>query len=194
MQQHYASIQPTTNQLPVSATADRHHVADKTVVFQSPNGYDPGATFGGSGTSNTAASARGPHLKQLPTHFQWDFKTSTSTESSGGRTINQAGVSSPTKAPRPKTSLTTKESRITTPTARTQPTAAAVATTPLTASADEETPTPAASRIPKIYDNNPKIDPFTEPPALVPAVNTNLHFSSSGSVILFTRYKNLCHI
>jgi hypothetical protein len=54
-------------------------------------------------------------------------------------------------------------------------TTAVTTTTPVTVATTtqeegEETPA-TASRIPKIYLNNPKIDPFTESPALAPEVS-----------------------
>ena len=189
MQQH-PSFQPTnqqpsfqpTNQLPALPPADQHVAAEDPASFPAA----PAAFAGGSGA---AVSGGAPHLKQLPTLFQWDFKTTTTTEPSGGKSGNQAATS--TAAPRPESIVSTKTPRIVTqPTATVRP---SLPTAAVVQAEEDEAATTAASRIPKIYGNNPKIDPFTEPPALVSEVTKFIEFMSLWFVVILLLIRFVVH-
>jgi hypothetical protein len=148
---------------------------------------DPHAGGGAADSAFSAANTAGfpgapagtTNLKQLPTLFQWDFKTTTETPSAKSA---QSHGAEPAASPLPRsaTAQNRPSARPATSKAPRTTTAVTTTTTPVTAATttqEEEEETPAtASRIPKIYLNNPKIDPFTESPALAPEVFNKLCF------------------
>jgi hypothetical protein len=140
MQQSGFHTYQTPNQLSASSSADQH--------------------------VGEAAVSGGPALKQLPTLFLWDFKTTTVPP--GVKSVDPAS-STGTAPPQQQRSAVTKGPRITVAAGRQTKPAATTTTTTVPVEVTEEAST-VASRIPKIYLNNPKIDPFTESPAVAPQV------------------------
>jgi hypothetical protein len=134
-------------------------------------------------------------LKQLPTLFQWDFKTTTETPS--GKSAQSHGAEPAASPPRSATAQNRPAARPAISKAPRTTTAVAITTTttPVTVATttqEEEEETPAtASRIPKIYLNNPKIDPFTESPALAPEVSVLNKLCSFNLLILLYRGPSL---
>jgi hypothetical protein len=166
-----------------------------------------GAADSAFSTANTAAFPGATSLKQLPTLFQWDFKTTTETPS--GKSAQPLGAESAASPPRSATAqnrpaarpaISSKAPRTTTAVAvTTKTTPVTVATT--TQEEDEEETPATASRIPKIYLNNPKIDPFTESPALAPEVSVfnklcffNLFILLHGLSLNFEIYLRIRHV
>jgi hypothetical protein len=154
-----------------------HHQPNTGHLSGASSSADPhvggGAADSAFSAANTAAfPGATTNLKQLPTLFQWDFKTTT--ETPGGKSAQSQGAEPAASSPRSTTAQNRPAARPATSKAP-RTTTAVTTTTPVTVATtiqEEEEETPAtASRIPKIYLNNPKIDPFTESPALAPEVS-----------------------